>query len=137
MKLNSWRLTQRTIVLNVCHCFVDKLTWNVCTCGLHNIPKCKYYATFICPQVKLPLYIIHLTSWHKCTLGWSYVKCTSFTCAQVKLSLPHKIHLLAQEHMHSLVPRLSPRTTTMNSKEGESLVPLARDATEQTSWIYQ
>ena len=23
----------------------------------------------------------------------------------------------------SLVPRLSPRTTTMNSKEGESLVP--------------
>jgi len=31
--------------------------------------------------------------------------------------------LRAELHLASLVPRLSPRTTTMNSREGESLVP--------------
>ena len=39
----------------------------------------------------------------------------------------------------SLVPRLSPGMTTMNStvRRGRAWYPFARDATEQTSRIYQ
>jgi len=66
----------------VCHFFVDKLTWNIRICGLHNICKCKYYATFICPQVKLTLvhYSLYFLTQVHTQVKLSYVKCMSFTC---------------------------------------------------------
>ena len=68
---------------------------------------------------------VHLHTIHGCLqmpviYYFAYLICTNLSVFQPNES---SMHVRPSCSMTSLVPRLSPRMTTMNSKEGESLVP--------------